>query len=78
MIKDEDGKLHCLECGKCIHKRSVPGNCHIECAKPDPDMTGDPHGIKNGWFIYPLLFDPTWATKDCDNFEMNRFCLVFQ
>lgn len=57
------------ECYDCIHKRSVPGNAHIRCAKPDKQMTGDSHGIRNGWFIYPLLFDPTWKTKDCNNFE---------
>ena len=57
------------ECYSCKHKRNVPGDCHVECAKPDPRMTGNPHGMANGWFIYPLLFDPTWKTKDCSNFE---------
>ena len=57
------------DCYKCIYKRNVPGNCHIACAKPDWNMTGDKHGIKMGWFIYPLLFDPVWRTKECDNFE---------
>ena len=57
-----------LDCYKCESKRSVPGNCHIRCATPDSEMTGLEHGIKNGWFIYPILFDPIWATKKCDNF----------
>lgn len=57
------------ECNRCIHKRNVPGECHIQCAKPDPDMQGNIHGIKNGWFIYPVLFDPTWKEKDCSNFK---------
>lgn len=56
-------------CYKCKNKREVPGNAHIKCVKPDPKMTGDPHGIRNGWFIYPSLFDPVWRTKECDNFE---------
>lgn len=43
-------------CYNCKNMRSIPGNCHIMCTKPDPDMTGHPHGIKNGWFLYPLLF----------------------
>jgi hypothetical protein len=38
-------------------------------AKPDPAMTGDAHGIRNGWFIYPMLFDPVWRTKECSNWE---------
>ncbi|HQR21074.1 MAG TPA: hypothetical protein PKV98_09410 [Burkholderiaceae bacterium] len=55
------------ECWTCAHKRSVPGNAHIRCAKPDPWMSGDPHGIRNGWFLYPLVFDPTWKSKACAN-----------
>ena len=57
-----------LNCYDCIHMREVPDNAHISCAKPDPDMTGDPHGIRMGWFIYPLLFDPIWGTKECAHF----------
>ena len=56
------------ECWECQHKRKVPGNYHIKCAKPDADMTGNPHGIKEGWFMYPSLFDPVWKTKKCVNF----------
>jgi hypothetical protein len=62
MNKDKD-------CHKCKGKRDVPGNCHIKCVTPDAHMTGNEHGIKNGWFMYPLLFDPIWRTKECDNFE---------
>ncbi len=58
------------ECHKCTHKRDVPGNCHIRCVNPDLKMTGNPYGITNGWFIYPLLFDPDWMTKKCDNFKV--------
>ena len=58
------------ECYSCTHKRNVSGNTHILCSKPDSAMTGDSHGIANGWFIYPLLFDPTWKTKLCDNYEL--------
>ena len=57
------------DCYKCKHKRSVPGNCHIECVNSDPNMTGDAYGIRSGWFIYPALFDPTWKTKECVNFD---------
>lgn len=68
------------ECHRCTHKRTVPGNCHgqtprgrspktIKCAKPDQHMTGNQHGINNGWFFYPSLFDPTWKTKKCVNYE---------
>ena len=56
------------ECWDCRSKREVPGNAHIACATPDVDMTGNDHGIKNGWFVYPLLFDPVWKTKLCSNY----------
>ncbi len=67
--KKEDKTQMTKECYNCIHKGSVPGSAHIKCSNPDPTMTGDPHGIKSGWFIYPYVFDPTWKTKMCDNFE---------
>lgn len=56
-------------CYECINAREVPGNAHILCAKPCA-MTGDPHGIRKGWFMYPLLFDPTWRTSECPNFTL--------
>lgn len=61
------------ECYDCINKRDVPGDCHIQCVNPDLDMTGDPHGIKKGWFMYPLLFNPTWKTKACSNHKVSLF-----
>lgn len=57
------------DCYQCIHRREYPGNAHIGCRKPDPHMTGDPHGVQQGWFRYPLLFDPIWKTADCAHFE---------
>ncbi len=57
------------ECHSCNNKRTVPGNCHIRCANPDPKMTGDKHGMEKGWFFYPGLFDPVWKTKMCTNYN---------
>ena len=57
------------ECWTCKFKREVPMNYHIMCIKPDKKMVGHPHGIKNGWFYYPGLFDPLWKMKDCDNYK---------
>lgn len=56
-------------CYGCVYKRDVPGNCHISCSNPDLDMTGKDRAIQKGWFFYPMLFDPIWATKKCANFE---------
>ena len=57
------------ECRMCDHSREVPGNTHIRCLDPDPDMTGHPHGVQNMWFVYPILFDPVWKLKNCANFK---------
>ena len=60
------------ECWSCKHRREVPYNAHIRCAKPDSTMQGNPHGIKNGWFFYPLCFDPVWKEKDCSNYQTSE------
>lgn len=57
------------ECYTCKFRRNVPCNTHILCANPDPKMQGNPHGIKKGWFIYPILFDPVWKERDCNNYQ---------
>jgi hypothetical protein len=57
------------ECWTCKYKRTVPCNAHISCSNADPNMSGDPYGIQNGWFLYPILFDPIWKIKDCSNYE---------
>ena len=57
------------ECYTCVNRRTIPGDCHTQCANPDSEMTGNGHGIKSGWFLYPLNFDPVWKTKDCDNYQ---------
>ncbi len=60
------------ECWSCKSKRPVPGNAHIRCDNPDPEMTGDKHGVEHGWFFYPGCFDPTWKTKMCTNFKQKE------
>jgi hypothetical protein len=29
------------------------------------------HGIKNGWFVWPVNFDPTWL-ENCDGFTASE------
>ena len=58
------------ECYHCKFKGNIPGDVvHISCSNPDPKMGGGIHGIRNGWFIYPIWFDPVWKQKRCENFE---------
>jgi len=33
-------------------------------------VTGHSSGIRNGWFMWPLNFDPTWL-ESCDGFSDN-------
>lgn len=32
------------------------------------NIKGDAHGIKSGWFMWPVNFDPVWL-KNCDGFD---------
>jgi len=57
------------DCHICTYKRSTPLDCYISCAKPDPEMEGNPIGINSGGFHYPLNFDPIWKKKECSNFK---------
>lgn len=56
------------ECYKCVHRLTIPGNYHSRCNNHGAKVTGDPHGIKMGWFHWPLNFDPVWL-KSCDGFS---------
>jgi hypothetical protein len=31
------------------------------------NVTADPHGIRKGWFLWPLNFDPVWL-QSCNGF----------
>jgi len=55
-------------CYNCIHRRDLIGDCHSACDNKNAQVEGNPHGIKNGWFRWPLNFDPTWLTK-CNGFK---------
>ena len=35
---------------------------------PPFNLTGSKHGIRSGWFAWPLDFDPVWL-ESCDAFE---------
>lgn len=56
------------DCYKCVHRRTIPGNCHSRCNNFQAVVRGNPHGIKMGWFLWPLNFDPTWLIS-CDGFS---------
>ena len=60
------------QCTECVHRRDVPGDCHIRCANPDREMRGNAHAIENGWWFYPSLFDPVWNQSVCTNHEEDK------
>ena len=31
-------------------------------------VVGHPHGIRRGWFAWPMNFDPAWLLE-CDGFQ---------
>jgi hypothetical protein len=56
------------DCYKCVHRLEVPGSCHSRCNNHAAKVSGHPHGMRMGWFMWPLNFDPTWL-KACDGFS---------
>jgi len=57
-------------CGSCAYKTNIPGDSHIGCSfaweKVDvKPPKADPHGIKSGWYTFPLNFDPNWQQEEC-------------
>lgn len=40
---------------------------HFRKAATDLHVTGHPHGVRSGWFMWPANFDPTWL-QSCDGF----------
>jgi hypothetical protein len=58
------------DCYKCVHKREVPGDCHIRCNNLKAKVVGNETGIKHGWFSWPINFDTNWLIS-CDGFSSN-------
>lgn len=55
-------------CYKCVHRLPIPGDAHSRCNNASAKVKGNPHGIRSGWFLWPLNFDPTWL-EECDGFS---------
>lgn len=59
-----------MGCYNCAYKQVIPGNTHVQCmfdfqkAKM-PMPKGDETGIKNGWFVFPINYDPNWMLEEC-------------
>lgn len=55
------------KCYTCEHRGTIPGDCHSRCNNQNAKVKGNPHGIANGWFMFPINFDPVWLEK-CDGY----------
>jgi len=40
----------------------------INISTKELNIRANPHGVKNGWFNFPLNFDPRWL-ENCDGFQ---------
>lgn len=58
-------------CYKCVHRGEIPGNAHSSCNNHKAGAKGNPHGIKSGWFYWPLNFDPVWLLS-CEGFSDDK------
>ncbi len=64
-------------CSGCAYARSNPGTAHIRCTfdwigtKTQPPK-GDPGGFRNGWWNFPLVYDPTWMISLCPSVSKER------
>ena len=56
------------DCYKCAHRREIPGSTHSRCNNLAAKVRGTEHGIRKGWFMWPLNFDPVWL-EACDGFS---------
>ena len=57
-------------CYNCIHRLTISGSCHSRCNNIKAKVKGHEQGIRNGWFMWPLNYDPTWLLE-CDGFSDN-------
>lgn len=55
-------------CYKCKHRKDLVFDAHSKCVNTKANVRGDRHGRKNGWFMWPMNFDPVWL-EECDGFE---------
>ena len=76
-------KPNCYECAyrqnvpgdahsQCAHPvhggDSLRGLADLILGKNPLNISGAAHGIKMGWFLWPINFDPVWL-ENCDGFK---------
>ena len=58
-----------LNCKNCVFGKAVEGSSHhMSCRRFGVNIAGvNEHGVKNGWFMFPIDYDVIWA-ETCDGF----------
>jgi hypothetical protein len=57
-----------MKCHNCKFKSNIAGDAHVSCKRAAClPLDVNQHGVDQGWFIFPVNFDPTWA-KSCTGF----------
>ena len=59
------------DCYKCVHRLEVPGSAHSRCNNHAAKVSGHAHGVRSGWFMWPVNFDPTWLVS-CNGFSADE------
>ena len=60
-----------IDCYKCKYRKSIPGDAHSSCTNLRAKVKGNEYGRREGWFMWPINFDPVWL-EECDGFEKNE------
>ena len=58
------------KCYDCVHRLEIPGNAHSRCNNVIAKVKGHEQGIMNGWFMWPINYDPVWLLE-CDGYSDN-------
>lgn len=56
------------DCYECEYRGELIGDCHSHCKNRNAKVTGNKYGRNQGWFTYPINFDPVWL-ESCDGFK---------
>jgi hypothetical protein len=66
--RDVPGDAH----SRCVHPKINLNSLdmiNVVIGLPNSlNVCGSAHGIRSGWFIWPLNFDPVWL-ENCDGYE---------
>ena len=65
------------QCYFCKFRATIPGDAHTRCTHNFfesglPHPQGDPHGRRNGWWFFPLNFDPVWHKSMCEAWKSKK------